>query len=471
MSELRCRVLIIGGGPGGYVAAIRAGQLGLDTILVEADRLGGTCLNIGCVPSKALIHAAETYHAQHDETALTAMGLVPAARHIDFAKTIAWKDSVVSRLATGVGGLLKKAGVRSLRGRATIADGKTVIVAGDTGESRIHCEHLIIATGSEPVPLAALPFGPDILSSTEALALTSLPVSLAVIGAGYIGLELGMAFAKLGVSVTIVEALDHVLPLYDAELTQPLACRLAELGIDLRLNTRATGFAVGELAIADAHGAQHKLKAEKLLVAVGRRPRTHGFGLEGLDLAMAGSFIRIDERCATSMRNVWAIGDVTGEPMLAHRASAQGEMVAEIIAGAKRAFDHVAIPAVTFTDPEVVSVGLAPEDARERGETRVGIFPFRASGRALTLQRENGFVRIVARADNHIVLGIQATGAGVSELSASFALALEMGARLEDVAQTIHAHPTLSEAFNEAAHAGLGHALHLRDALHTAPAA
>ncbi len=461
MNELQCKALIIGGGPGGYVAAIRAGQLGLDTILIEADRIGGTCLNVGCIPSKALIHAAEIFHGLSDERSLGAMGMAATLGRLDFARTIAWKNGIVSRLTGGVGALLKKAGVRSLRGRATISDGKTVIVAADTGEQRIRCEHLVLATGSEPTPLPAVPFGGDVLSSTEALALTGLPETLAVIGAGYIGLELGMAFAKLGVKVTVIEALDRILPLYDAELTQPVARRLAELGVGVSLGTRALGLAGGELRLAGAEGGERRLKTDKVLVAVGRRPRVKGFGLEGLDLAMSGTFVRIDERCATSMRNVWAIGDMTGEPMLAHRAMAQGEMVAELIAGEKRAFDKVAIPAVTFTDPEVVSVGLSPEAAREQGETRVSTFPFRANGRAMTLQREDGFVRIVARADNHVVLGIQAVGAGVSELSAAFALALEMGARLEDIGGTIHAHPTLSEAFAEAAHAGLGHALHL----------
>ncbi len=461
MNELRCKALIIGGGPGGYVAAIRAGQLGLDTILVEANKLGGTCLNVGCIPSKAVIHAAETYHAIGDAPTLSALGITAEVRPIDFARVIAWKDGLVSRLTGGVGALLTRAGVRSIIGHATLTDGKTAIVAADTGESRIRCEHLILATGSEPTPLPGLPFGGDILSSTEALALTTLPASLAVVGAGYIGLELGMAFAKLGVRVSVIEALDRVLPLYDAELTQPVARRLAELGAEVSLGARAVGYAEGELRLIDASGGARRLKADKVLVAVGRRPRTVGFGLDGLDLSMSGPFVRIDDRCATSMRDVWAIGDVTGEPMLAHRAMAQGEMVAEIIAGRNRAFDTVAIPAITFTDPEVVSVGLSPEAARERGETRVSVFPFRANGRALTLQREDGFVRIVARADNHVVLGVQAVGASVSELSASFALALEMGARLEDIAATIHAHPTESEAFAEAAHAGLGHALHL----------
>ncbi len=462
MNELRCKVLIIGGGPGGYVAAIRAGELGLDTVLVEDGRFGGTCLHVGCIPSKAIIHAADAAHALADPLALNAIGLTLAAPALDFAKTIAWKDGIVSRLSTGVGALLKKAGVRSLRGRATIVDGKSAIAHADTGDQRIACEHLVIATGSEPLGLEALPFdGEDVLSSTEALALTKVPETLAVVGAGYIGMELGMAFAKLGAKVTIVEALPKILPLYDEELTQPVVRRCADLGIDTLLGARARGFANRTLKIF-ADGDEQAIPAEKALVAVGRRPRTIGFGLERLDLAMAVPFIRIDDRCATSMRNVWAVGDVTGEPMLAHRAMAQGEMVAEIIAGEKRAFDHRAIPAICFTDPEIVAVGLSPDAARAaHGETLVGLFPYRANGRAMTKQDDEGFVRIVARADNHVVLGVHAVGGGVSELSSAFALALEMGARLEDVAGTIHAHPTESEAFHEAALKALGKPLHI----------
>ena len=462
MTELRCKVLIVGGGPGGYVAAIRAGELGLDTVLVEADRLGGACLNVGCIPSKALIHAADAVHALTEPHALNTLGVSIAAPALDYARTIAWKDAIVTRLTTGVGALLKKAHVRSLRGRATIVDGKSVLVHADTGDQRIHCEHLVIATGSEPMELAALPFGGDILSSTLALALTDVPRTLAVVGAGYIGMELGMAFAKLGAKVTIVEALPKILPLYDDELTQPVARRLADLGVGTMLGARALGFAAGALNVVGADGGETAIAANKVLVAVGRRARTSGFGLETLDLAMSGPFLRIDDRCATSMRNVWAIGDVTGEPMLAHRAMAQGEMVAEIIAGEKRAFDRVAIPAICFTDPEIVAVGLNPGAARTaHGEVLIGLFPFRANGRAMTKQADEGFVRVVARADNHVVLGIHAVGAGVSELSAAFSLALEMGARLEDIAGTIHAHPTESEAFHEAALKALGRPLHI----------
>jgi len=462
MNELPCKVLVIGGGPGGYVAAIRAGQLGLDTILVEAERLGGTCLDVGCIPSKALIHAADAAHALSDQHAFNTIGLSIGPTKLDFAKTIAWKDSIVARLTGGVGALLKKAKVRTLLGTATIVDGKTAIVRADTGESRIRAEHLVIATGSEPMELPALKFGGDILSSTESLALTEVPRSLAVVGAGYIGMELGIAFAKLGAHVTIVEALSRILPLCDEELTHPVARRLAELGVETLVNARALEFAKSALRVAEADGSERAIAADKVLVAVGRRARTIGFGLESLDLTMSGPFVRVDDRCATSMRNVWAIGDVTGEPMLAHRAMAQGEMVAEIIAGEKRAFDRVAIAAICFTDPEIVSVVLAPDAAKAaHGEIRIGLFPFRANGRAMTKQADEGFVRVTARADNHVVLGVHAVGAGVSELSAAFALALEMGARLEDVALTIHAHPTMSEAFHEASLAALGHPLHI----------
>ncbi len=462
MNELRCKVLIIGGGPGGYVAAIRASALGLDTMLIENGRFGGACLHVGCIPSKAIIHAADAFHALVEPVALSAIGVTSAPPTLDYAKTIAWKDSIVARLAGGVAALIDRAHARTIRGHATILDGKSALARSDTGEQRISCEHLVIATGSEPAALPALPFGGDILSSTGSLALTEVPRALAVVGAGYIGMELGIAFAKLGARVTIVEALSRILPLYDEELTQPVARRLAELGVETLVNARALEFAKSALRVAEADGSERAIAADKVLVAVGRRARTIGFGLESLDLTMSGPFVRVDDRCATSMRNVWAIGDVTGEPMLAHRAMAQGEMVAEIIAGEKRTFDRVAIAAICFTDPEIVSVGLAPDAAKAaHGEIRVGLFPFRANGRAMTKQADEGFVRVTARADSHFVLGIHAVGAGVSELSATFALALEMGARLEDVALTIHAHPTMSEAFHEAALSALGKPLHI----------
>jgi dihydrolipoamide dehydrogenase len=287
---------------------------------------------------------------------------------------------------------------------------------------------------------------------------------MAVVGGGYIGLELGMAFAKLGAKVTVVEALPRLLQQYDAELTKPVLKRLADLGIEVLTGAKAKGVSSkgDALLVEAADGKDRKIAADKILVTVGRKPVTAGWGLEEIDLDMSGRFIRIDDQCRTSMRGVYAIGDVTGEPMLAHRAMAQGEMVAEIVAGHKRSWDKRAIPAICFTDPELVTAGLSPDEAKKLGgEIKIGQFPFSANGRAMTKQGEDGFVRVVARADNHLVLGIQAVGQGVSELSAAFGLALEMGARLEDIAGTIHAHPTQGEAFQEAALKGLGHALHI----------
>jgi dihydrolipoamide dehydrogenase len=464
MPEITTKVLIVGGGPGGYVTAIRAGQLGLDVVLVEAGGLGGTCLNVGCIPSKALIHAAEAYDHAVEQSRSSPFGLTVERPRIDLARTMEWKDGIVGRLKGGVAQLLKRHNVKTLRGHAMMLDGKTARVETDTGAQVIRAEHVVLATGSEPAALAALPFGGRVISSTEALALTEIPPRLAVVGAGYIGLELGTAFAKLGAKVTVIEAEDRILPLYDAELARPVARRLQALGIEILAGAAARRLADDgkSVVIETPRGGERTVAADRILVAVGRRPRTAGWGLERLDLTMNGPFIQVDERCASSMRNVWAVGDVTGEPMLAHRAMAQGEMVAEIIAGHRRAFDKAAIPAVCFTDPEVVTVGLAPDAARSGGhEVRVGSFPFQANGRAMTLGAEDGFVRVTARADNHLILGIAAVGAGVSELAAAFSLALEMGARLEDLAGTIHAHPTLGEAFHEANLRALGEALHI----------
>ncbi|TRC70606.1 dihydrolipoyl dehydrogenase [Mesorhizobium sp. WSM4307] len=464
MKEISCKLLVIGAGPGGYVCAIRAGQLGVDTVIVEVGKPGGTCLNVGCIPSKALIHAAEEFDkVSHMAGGKSPLGISVSAPVLDLGKTVAWKDGIVSRLNSGVAGLLKKAGVKTVHGWATFRDGKTVEVETETGSQVIRAETIVIATGSAPVELPFLPFGGPVISSTDALALSAVPKKLAVVGGGYIGLELGMAFAKLGADVTVVEALPRVLAQYDAELTRPVVKRLAALGIEVMAGAEAKGLSTkgDALLVETADGKNAKVSADKILVTVGRKPVTEGWGLDQIDLDRSGKFIRIDDQCRTSMRGIFAIGDVTGEPMLAHRAMAQGEMVAEIVAGHKRSWDKRAIPAVCFTDPELVTVGLSAEEAKAQGEIKVGLFPFAANGRAMTKLGEDGFVRVVARADNHLVLGIQAVGQGVSELSAAFGLALEMGARLEDIAGTIHAHPTQGEGFQEAALKALGHALHI----------
>lgn len=465
MDELSCNLLIIGAGPGGYTCAIRAGQLGIDTIVIEAEKPGGTCLNVGCIPSKALIHAAGEYETiARAAEGKSAFGIFTEKPTLDLARTVAWKDSIVQRLNGGVTGLLKRAGVRLVAGYARFRDGKTVEVDTPTGPQVVHAEAVVIATGSAPIELPSLPFGGRVISSTEALALTKVPRRLIVVGGGYIGLELGTAFAKLGAAVTVVEAEPRILPQYDGDLSEPVARRLRALGVTVLTGAKAKALAAEgtALAIETADGGQTTFEADKILVTVGRKPATSGFDLEFLDLDMDGPSIRIDERCRTSMRGIFAIGDVTGEPMLAHRAMAQGEMVAEIIAGRRRAWDRISIPAICFTDPEIVTVGLSPSEASQKGfDIKTDLFPFKANGRALTLDREDGFIRTVARADNHLLLGIQAVGTGIAELSAAFSLALEMGARLEDIAMTIRAHPTQSEGFHEAALKSLGHAIHI----------
>jgi len=471
MSEtLTPKVLIIGGGPGGYVAAIRAGQLGLETVLVEADRVGGTCLIRGCIPSKSLIHAAAQFEAMvHAATDVGAFGInLGAAPTLDLAKTVQWKAGVVDKLNGGVQGLLKRAKVKVVAGWARFSDAKTCTVETAEGPIAIHAEHVILANGSLPVEIPSLPFGGPVISSTQALELDSLPKRLVVVGAGYIGLELGSAFRKFGCEVTIVEALDRVLPLFDAPLAEPVVRWLAKAGVTVHLGAKAkTLESDGQghaLVVEDKDGATLRLPADKILVTVGRKPNTEGWGLETMAVDMDRRFVKVDDQCRTSMAGVWAIGDLTGEPMLEHKAATQGEMVAEIIAGHRRRFDPVAIAAVCFTQPEIVSAGLSPDEAKAAGKDAIsGVFPFSANGRARSMEAadDGGFIRICARRDDHRILGAQAVGDHVSELSGEFALALEMGARLEDIAGTIHVHPTLSEAFHEAALRALGHAIHV----------
>jgi dihydrolipoamide dehydrogenase len=458
----KVQVLVLGSGPGGYVAAIRAGQLGLDTVLVEADRLGGTCLIRGCIPSKALIHAAGEFGVLRRAQSANPLGLrVIGEVGLDFAQTLRWKEGLVDRLSDGVAGLLRRAKVRVVRGWATFSDARTCEVAGADGATQIiEAEHVILAAGSEPVALRHMPFGDDVLSSTEALSLAAVPQTLAVIGAGYIGLELGMAFAELGTRVTVIEAQPRILPQYDPALSAPVARALERAGIDLHLEARATAFEAGRLGVERAKGGALQISADKVLVTVGRRPRTDGWGLERMAVDMDGAFVKVDERCHTSMRNVWAIGDLVGEPMLAHKATAQGEMVAEIIAGKRRRFDPAAIPAVCFTRPEIVSVGAWPDPGPE---VITAIFPLAANGRALSQEadEDGGFLRVAARADDHRILAFAAVGGQVSELSGEMTALLEMGAVLEDAAGLIHAHPTQSEMIGEAALRALGHAIHI----------
>ncbi|HEX8234101.1 MAG TPA: dihydrolipoyl dehydrogenase [Caulobacteraceae bacterium] len=463
--QIKTKVLIVGGGMGGYVCAIRLGQLGIEHTLVEADRLGGTCLIRGCIPSKAMIHAATKFETVAKAADGGTLGITAAQPAIDLAKTVAWKDGVVAKLNGGVTGLLKRAKTRVLHGWASFTDAKTATVKTADGEVTVQAETVVLAQGSLPVELPFLPFGGRVISSTEALDLREVPRHLVVVGAGYIGLELGIAFRKLGAEVTVVEALDRILPLYDKALTDPVRKWLEKHGVALHLGAKAKGMSAnGEALLIDDKGGQElSLPADRVLVTVGRKPATEGWGLENMAVDMDGRFVKVDDRCRTSMSGVYAVGDLVGEPMLAHKSAAQGEMVAEIIAGHDRRFDPVTVAAVCFTEPEVVSAGLLPSDVEGRDDVLTAVFPLQAIGRALAIEAgdDGGFCRVIARKDDHRLLGVQAVGQHVSELSNEFALALEMGAVLEDIQGVIHVHPTLGESFHEAVLRALGHPIHI----------
>ena len=400
MTEIRkCQVLIIGAGPGGYVAGIRAGQLGLDTIVVEGDKSGGTCLIRGCIPSKAMIHAAERFESLSKHSSENGhMGITISSEPVlDMPSPISWKDSIVERLNKGVESLLKGAGVDLVKGWATFTGPKRCTVKTSEGDIEIEAENVIIATGSSHIDLPFMPCDEEfILSSTGALELDSLPSKVAIVGGGYIGLELGCALSKLGSEVTVIEGMDCVLGIFDKELRRPLEIWLKKHGVSIHTNSLAKSAEVKgrgaskkvELSF-EKDGELQSIKVDKVLVTVGRKPNTKDWGLETMGVRMdhSGRFIRIDRQCRTNVPGVFAIGDVSGEPMLAHKASSQGEMVAEIISGLNREFDKVAIPAIVFTEPEIVSVGLMHDEAKERGEDIiVGKFPLAANGRALTLE-------------------------------------------------------------------------------------
>jgi dihydrolipoamide dehydrogenase len=460
--ELRPRVLVLGGGLGGYVAAIRAAQLGLDTVLVEASRLGGTCLVRGCIPSKALIHAADRFAEMAGGKPLGITLDQPP--RLDLAQTVAWKDGIVDRLSSGVSGLLAHARVRVVAGWAKFSDARSCTVETAEGPVAITADNVILAAGSEAAALPGLPFGGKVISSTEALSLAALPERLVVVGAGYIGLELGIAFRKLGAAVSVVETADRILPRYDEALTRPVRRWLGRAGVELHLGAKVTGLdGEGRLAVETCAGPL-ALAADKILVAVGRPPLADGWGLDEMGLDRAGPFVKVDDQCKTAMRGVWAIGDLVGEPMLAHKALAQGAMVAEIIAGHERHFDPAAVAAIVFTEPEIVVAGMLPDEAAAAGiDVSSAVFPFAASGRALTLEAGagGGFVRVVADTRDGRILGLQAVGRQVAELAGEFSHALAMGAVLDDLAHTIHVHPTLGEAIGEAARVGLGQPLHI----------
>ncbi len=452
-------VLVIGGGPGGYAAALRCAAHGLKTTLIERDRIGGTCLNVGCIPSKALIHAAEILS---QSTAASSWGIDISAT-LDMERLRAHVSSVVEGLTSGIGSLLEAAGVECLRGEARFSREDRVAVESGDAVRHFEFRHAIVATGSRPLGLASLPFdGHRVLDSSAAVSLDRRPETLAIVGAGYIGVELGIAFAKLGSSVSIVESMDRVLPSMDSRFGRLVARRMLELGIDLRLSSGAVGLGSEGLEI-DTGGGRVALPAEKIVVAIGRRPNTDSLGLErtGVELDDRGLIVVDPSRRAS--RHVLAIGDVTEGPALAHKATAEAEVAARTAAGLPAAFEPACIAQIVFSDPEIATVGSTVEEAEIDGyEVVTGRFPFAASGRARTLSSGEGFVEVVAEKGSGAVLGVHMIGTGVSELAGEAALAVEMGTTLEDLALTIHAHPTLSEGLPEAAWTALGRGLHVR---------
>ncbi|WP_226043257.1 dihydrolipoyl dehydrogenase [Natrinema sp. DC36] len=458
-------ILVIGGGPGGYVSAIRAGQHGKDVTLVERDAYGGVCLNRGCIPSKAFVTVADLVHrsrtAEH-------MG-VDATVEVDFPQLRSWQAEVVDQLTGGVEQLCTANGVTLVEGTAMFeSPGEVVVRDGSAdGPDRISFESAMIATGSRPVQVPGFePDGESVLTSADVFALPELPDSLLVVGGGYIGMELSTVLAKLGTDVTVIEMMDRILAPYEADIADIVHEEAEALGIDIRTNEAASNCTRTDdgVAVTTTSGDnESEFEADNVLVAVGREPVTDTLALDtaGVEVTEDG-FITTDRQGRTSQENIHAIGDVVGEPMLAHKASRQGEVVADVLAGEPAAYDYRAVPAAVFTDPEVGTVGLTEAETESQGfEPLVGTFPLDASGRALTLDESNGFVRVVADAATERILGGQIVGPEASELIGELALAVEVGARIEDVVSTIHTHPTLSEAVMEASADARGEAVHI----------
>ena len=455
-------VLVIGAGPGGYVAAIRAAQRGKKVICVEREKLGGVCLNVGCIPSKALIHASTVVDRAHDAGE---MGIGLGAISVDIQKMVAWKQRVVDRLTGGVGVLFKHHKVEHVAGEATFVTPTKVSVKSSAGTEEIEAKDVIIATGSRPIELPAFKVdGVHVLGSTEALALSAIPKKILVIGGGYIGLEIGTFLRKLGTEVVVVEATGSLLPGQDPDLVAVVHRGLKKRKVDIQLDSLAQRWEKidgGVRVHVKGPKAEKTFDVDWVLSTVGRRPNSEGLGLEKIGVKVEKGFIGVNEKRQTNVPHVYAIGDVAGQPMLAHKASREGIVAAEVIAGLPAAADYRCVPAVIFTDPEIGSVGMSEAEAKAAGyEPVVGKFPFTANGRALSMNEAEGMAKIVADKKTDVVLGLHIVGPQASELIAEGALAIEMGARVEDVASTIHAHPTLPEAVMEAAEAVHGLAIH-----------
>ena len=462
---IRVEALVIGAGPGGSVAGIRLGQLKKKAMVVERDKPGGICLNVGCIPSKALINAAKYYDKfRHGAD----IGILADNIRLDMAKMQTWKGEVVHKLTSGVRILLKANGCDYRTGSAKLLSRNTVELTEASGKTTIQADNIIVATGSRPIEIPGFAFdGQRIVDSTGALDFPAVPEQFVVIGGGYIGIEIGTLYAKLGSRVTVVEALPAILPGNDPEIVQVVARKLKKLGVEVMTGAKAKSWTEkGGRAVVtiDVGGKEATLDADKVLVAVGRRPNFEGIGLEEVGVKVERGFITVDRRLRTNVPGIYAIGDVAGQPMLAHKASREAEVAAEVIAGHRSEFDVRCIPAVIFSDPEVASAGITAEEATAKGrKVRIGKFPFVALGRAIANADTDGFVKVVIDADSKEVLGIHVVGNGASDIIAEAALAIEMGALADDISLTIHAHPTLPEAIMEAAKASLGEAIHIQN--------
>lgn len=460
-------VVVIGAGPGGYVAAIRAAQHGKKTAVIEREYMGGVCLNVGCIPSKALITAGHFKHRLEHQA--PDMGFTVKSVSHDMAKTQKWKQSVCDRMAGGVEQLLKGNGVTVIRGEASFKTPHELTVKTKTGTETVTAKNFILATGSRPIEIPGFAFDEKfVLSSTGALALTEVPKSLVVIGGGYIGLEIGGMYANFGAKVTVVEANKSLLMgLADPECVQVVQRRMKKNGVEFLLEAKAKGWTKsgnGVEVTVEVGGKEQKIKADKVLVTVGRKPNSDQANLKGIGLQIdEKGFVKVNAQRRTNIPHIFAIGDIAGQPMLAHKASHEGVLVADVIAGQNRAYDAKTVPSVIFVEPEIASAGWTEEQAKANGytELKVGKFPFGANGRAVSLMETDGFVKMIADAKTNVLLGVHIVGPEASNLISEAALAIEMGARLEDLALTIHPHPTLGETMMEAAEATLGHAIHI----------
>ena len=458
------QALILGAGPGGYPCGIRLGQLGVKTLVVEKQHFGGVCLNVGCIPSKALITAAKRLHEIRDAGV---MGLVVQGDvTVDMAKMQAWKSGITGKLNNGIRGLLKGNGVDVVDGYGTLTGANEVTVAlSEGGTATYTADHIVIATGSRPIEIPGFSYADaPILDSTKALALDEVPEHLVVVGGGYIGLEMGGMFAKLGAKVTVVEATDGLLPGFDTDAVKLVQRTLKKSGVEILLETKAKGWEKAKQGITVTVETKDGLKeiaASHVLVTVGRFPNTEEIGLDAAGVAKDGRFVKVDGQRRTTVPHIFAVGDVACQPMLAHKATYEGELVAEVIAGHNRTYDARTVPSVVFTDPEIAVAGLMEHEARAKGEVLVGKVPYGAIGRALTTNETDGFYKVVVDKDSKQVLGVTICGAHASDLISEAALAVELFAEALDIGLTIHPHPTFGEGLMEAAKAALGEAVHI----------